>query len=203
MTSALVLRYLTYGREMKEQKERGHIMTFDLMMKQKIRQQVERVLHVPGNFTKDILEMAIVIDCSLSIDEARENIRELLGTLKRQSEVFRNVRLNAVKWLDDGHIENEVASVPAMQLGRYFEGYEQNICVKSMDKLTGYLKKFQARSKLIIVVSDGQYRIDDEKAVQDNLSPFLRKKMIYWNMKDGTFATIQQLHAFTACTVRG
>ena len=56
-----------------------------------------------------------------------------------------------------------------------------------MDKLTGYLKKFQARSKLIIVVSDGNYRIEDEKTVQENLSPFLRRKMIYWNIKDDTF----------------
>ena len=164
-------------------------MSFDIVMRQKIRQQVERVLHVPGNFTKDILEMAIVIDCSLNIDEASGNIRELLGTLKHQSEVFRNVRLNAVKWLDDGHIENQVASIPALQLGRYFEGYEQNRCIKSLDRLTGYLKKFQARSKLIIVVTDGQYRIDDEKTVQENLSPFLRKKMIYWNVKDGLFNT--------------
>ena len=100
-------------------------------------------------------------------------IRELLGTLKKQSEVFRNVRLNAVKWLDDGHIENQVTSAAVMQLGRYFEDYKQNICVKSMDKLTGYLKKFQARSKLIIVVSDGNYKIEDEKTVQENLSPFL------------------------------
>ena len=163
-------------------------MSFNIIMKQKVRQEVERVLHVPGNFTKDILEMALVIDCSLSTEEAGESIRELLGTLKKQSEVFRNVRLNAVKWLDDGHIENQVTSAAVMQLGRYFEDYKQNICVKSMVKLTGYLKKFQARSKLIIVVSDGNYKIEDEKTVQENLSPFLRRKMIYWNIKDDTFA---------------
>ena len=58
-------------------------MSFNIIMKQKVRQEVERVLHVPGNFTKDILEMALVIDCSLSTEEAGESIRELLGTVNK------------------------------------------------------------------------------------------------------------------------
>lgn len=162
-------------------------MAFDIVQRQKIRQQAEMVLHVPGNFTKNILEMAIVADCSLPKDILKENIQELLKTLKSQSEVFRNVRLNMVKWIEEGRIENQAVPIPIVQMGKYFDDYEQKACVKSLEGLAGYLKKFQARSKLIILVTDGNYKIEDREALMGSLNPFLKSKLIIWKLGDGSF----------------
>lgn len=162
-------------------------MAFDIVQRQKIRQQVEMVLHVPGNFTKNILEMAIVADCSLEKEIIKDNIQELLKTLKSQSEVFSNVRLNMVRWIEDGRIENQAVPIPIVQMGKYFDDYEQKACAKTLEGLAGYLKKFQARSKLIILVTDGNYKIEDREALSGSLNPFLKSKLIIWKLADQSF----------------
>lgn len=49
---------------------------------------------------------------------------------------------------------------------------------KTLDELLRQLKLFYARSKLIIVLTDGSYRIEDEKKVWEHLNPFLRRKLL-------------------------
>ena len=60
--------------------------------------QIERVLHVQGNYRGGILEMAIVVDREFDKATARELCRDIITSCKKQSEVFRNVRLNMVLW---------------------------------------------------------------------------------------------------------
>ena len=67
----------------------------------KMKQGVERILHVPGNYKGGILEMALVVDCNLEAQTAKENVQAMIKALKSHSETFRNVRLNVVWWKSD------------------------------------------------------------------------------------------------------
>lgn len=160
----------------------------------KIKNDVMRILHVPGNYSGGILEMAIVADYHISYDELVEMSRKIANGLKHQNETFRNVRLNLIKWVSDEQIVKEVSSLPKLQMGTAYEDYEiadrqeaaaqqeapvsQKVVVKSLDELLRQLKLFYARSKVIIVLTDGSYRIEDEKKVWEHLNPFLRRKLL-------------------------
>lgn len=148
-----------------------------------IKNNVMRVLHVPGNYRGGILEMAVVADYHVPCEELKGECAQLAAALKRTDEVFRNVRLNLVKWVSDGHILKEISMLPAMQLGRGFEDYDEweSDEEKSLDELLRQLKLFYARAKIIIVITDGSYKVEDEKKVQEYLHPFLRRKLIFLN----------------------
>lgn len=139
---------------------------------------VERILHVPGNYKGGILEMAIVVDCALEKEEAKEAIKTLVKTLKSHSETFRNVRLNVVWWKTDEEIVTEVIPMTMMQMGTPFDQYEQYQGQKKIDVLFDNLKKFQARSKLILLISDGGFDVVDEEQCMESLKPFLGRKML-------------------------
>ena len=70
----------------------------------KMKQSVERILHVPGNYKGGILEMALVVDCNMDKTTAKEGIAAIVKALKSHSETFRNVRLNVVWWKSDEEI---------------------------------------------------------------------------------------------------
>lgn len=143
-----------------------------------IKMQIEKILHVPGNFTSDILEFAIVLDYHIEEQRLRTFSAELIRILKSTDKVFRNARLNLVKWIDDENIIKEVSAMGILQMGRCFEDYEPGQSEKLYDELIGQLKKFYARSKLIILVTDGSYQIQDEQKVKENLNPFLHRKLM-------------------------
>lgn len=63
--------------------------------------QIERVLHVPGNYRGGILEMAIVVDCTYDRETVRSLCADIMESCKKQSDIFRNVRLNMVMWSAD------------------------------------------------------------------------------------------------------
>ena len=144
----------------------------------KMKQSVERILHVPGNYKGGILEMAIVVDCSLDKEAARETIKTLVKALKSHSETFRNVRLNVIWWKSDEEIVTEVLPMPVLQMGTPFENYEQCKTEKTFDGLLENLKLFQARSKLILFVGDGAFVVADEEKCMESLKPFLGRKML-------------------------
>lgn len=156
-----------------------------------IKNAAMRVLHVPGNYSGGILEMAVVADYHLPVPELKESCREIAGALKRTDEVFRNVRLNLIKWVSDDIIIKEVSALPRLQMGSCFEDYEDLIgkteesarSDKSLDELLRQMKLFYARSKMIIVITDGTYIKKDEKKIQEYLHPFLGRKMII--LEDG------------------
>ena len=144
----------------------------------KMKQSVERILHVPGNYKGGILEMALVVDCNMRKEDAKEAVQNIVKALKSHSETFRNVRLNVVWWKSDEDIITEVIPLPMMQMGTPFDTYEKMAANKRIDQLFANLKLFQARSKLILLVSDGQFFVEDENKCMESLKPFLGRKML-------------------------
>lgn len=144
----------------------------------KLKQGAERILHVPGNYKGGILEMAFIIDCNLGEKQAKESVQAIVKALKSHSETFRNVRLNVIWWKSDNEIITEVLPMPVMQMGTPFDTYEEKKEEKHIDALLKNLKLFQARSKLILLISDGKFEIESEAGCMDSLKPFLGRKML-------------------------
>lgn len=166
--------------------------------KQQIRNTVEMILHVPGNYRGGILEMTIVLDYNLSRECAENLAKELTAALKSQGEVFRNVRLNTYKWIEDNRIVKEVTAMPLLQMGSYFNEYVQHKSEKSLDELMGQLKLFAARSKLVILLTDGGNKIVSREVFQKNLQPFLEKKIMLIEAKDVTINILRNFNHMEA-----
>ncbi len=154
-------------------------MIFQLTERQKLIRLTDGVLNIPGNFTKDLLEMAIVLDHGMEKVEIGPLAAELVNILKRHSQIFRNVRLNIVDWKSDSEITTQVSAMPMLQLGRYFDSYVQTEETKSLDLLAGYLKMYHARSKLIYVLSAAQSIVKSRERMFLNINPFLKRKLIF------------------------
>lgn len=156
----------------------------------KIKNAVMRVLHVPGNDTGGNLEMAVAVDYDIPTAELKEDCAKIAAALKRQDEVFRNVRLNLIRWVSDEVILKEVSSLSVLQMGTAFSKTDngttcggQAECAKkkepkSIDELLRQMKLFYARSKVILLLTDGNYIVKDEKAVSEALNPFLKRKLV-------------------------
>lgn len=140
--------------------------------------KVEMILHSPCNIPSKMFEMTVVLDCNLTKEKAQEVVPHLLTTLKRHSEVFANVRLNMVRWLDDTAIINQVMPMSMAMLSSYYDDYEENRTLKDYQTLMKNLKLFHARSKLIIVVTDGKYETGDEENLKKIMQPFLYRKVM-------------------------
>lgn len=144
--------------------------------------QIDRVLHVPGNYRGGILEMAMVIDRAYDKEVVRELCADIITSCRKQSEIFRNVRLNMVLW-GEKEIHTETAACAYVQMGTFFDTYEKEIPAKTKhaEEIMEYLKKFQARSKLILfLVPDGNglCRTRDAERVKQALNPFLKQKLV-------------------------
>ncbi len=139
---------------------------------------VERILHVPGNYKGDILEMAVVLDHNVSREAVQELVPQLFRSLKMHSEVFRNVRLNMVQWESDEKIANQVTPMSVAGLTSYYESYECRQVTKDFQKLVQYLKLFQARAKLIILITDGTNEEGSTEMLKAAMQPFLDKKLM-------------------------
>lgn len=144
--------------------------------------QIERVLRVPGNYRGGILEMAIVIDKTYGRETVRILCADIIESCKKHSEVFRNVRLNMVLWGRE-EITTQTVAAAYVQMGTFFEKYEpedaQN--AKQTAQIMEYLKKFHARSKLILFLvpdRDRLYRIKEAERVRQAMSPFLKQKLV-------------------------
>lgn len=146
---------------------------------QQFKIKVERILHVKGNFSGKVLEMTVVMDTAIPKEEMTEILPELLKSLKKHSQVFQNVRFNAVTWQGDEQIKNKVCPMMQATLSSFYEEYEQVEQEKRIEPLIDYLKFYHARSKLVIVLTKGDYIIQDEAALESRLQPFLGKKMMY------------------------
>lgn len=49
---------------------------------------------------------------------------------------------------------------------------------KRYEELFAYLKKFHARSKVVLVFTDGNHEVSDAQAARDALSPFLKSRLL-------------------------
>lgn len=103
----------------------GDIMNLSPVILKKVKDTADRILHVPGNFTGPVLEMAVVIDGNLSREQVTEYVPELFRILKMHSRVFQNVRLNIVYWRADGDIKSKVSPMSMALLSSFYEDYEQ------------------------------------------------------------------------------
>lgn len=141
-----------------------------------IAKRVEAILHVPGNYRGGNLEMTIVIDTSLELEEFKDAAAAVVRALKRGNEIFRNVRLNLVLWGQE--MEAKVVPMAMLMTGGAFDGYQCDPHKKYYEELFAYLKKFHARSKVILVFSGEQNEVFDREAAREALSPFLKSKLL-------------------------
>lgn len=153
-------------------------MDLNAVDRMKINNAVERILHAPGSNTGGILEMAFVFDMNISRDDASNIAAGICGSLKAHSRVFQNVRLNAIRWYSDEKIVKEISAMPLLQMGRYFEDYDYSPKQKRLELLMGELKKFYARSKVVVFLTDEKYTVSDKQYLMESLQPFLYRRMI-------------------------
>ena len=144
----------------------------------KFKNTVERILHVPGNYKGGVLEMAVVLDHNVSRETMQDFVPQLLKSLKMHSEIFRNVRLNLVHWEDTEEIFNQVTPMSMAGMSSCYENYECQSRCKDLKKLMQYLKVFQARAKLIILVTDGANEEGSVESMKTEMLPFLDKKLM-------------------------
>ncbi len=120
--------------------------------------------------------MAIVIDASLERDDFQEAVTAVVKALKKSNEIFRNVRLNLVFWGQE--MTADVVPMAMLMTGGAFREYVSCPQKKRYEELFAYLKKFHARSKVILVFTDGKNEVTDAQAAQDALSPFLKSRLL-------------------------
>lgn len=166
------------------------------------------ILQSPANQVRDgKLEMAFVFDLSSDPGYLRETAAQAAGALKQHDRIFQNVRCNAVYWAADG-LSTEVLPMSYVQLGRVCgeagdkteDGSEKTcpenqlieknrrLCPENqtveestkprLEDLTGYLKLYHARSKCILVITEGNYEVSDRKSAREALNPFLKSRLV-------------------------
>lgn len=153
-------------------------MEFSPVMRMQLVNAVERVLHAPGNPSHDLKEMTVVLDYHMDKETIVVLGKWLATILKNHSRTFANVRCNLLHWVDDEMFQNEISPLSAMQLGRFSEEYETNLQTKRVELLCDNLKRFHARSKLVIILTDYEYEIANEAQLKEALSPFLKYKIL-------------------------
>lgn len=143
-----------------------------------LRNQVQRVLHVPGNYNGGPLEMAIVFDCSLDKEESIATGKQIASVLKSMGDTFRNVRLNVVIW-SVGKVIHTISALPNLIMGNALSDLVHQGDEKLLEELCGNLKLFQARSRLVILVTKEEQKVLSAKTLRENLNPFLYRRMIW------------------------
>ena len=94
------------------------------VQKLQLKNAVQRVLHVPGNYRGGPIEMAVVADYSADGEALAECGKEIVAVLKSMGDTFRNVRLNLVRWKADDDINHEISALAYLQTGSAFQDYE-------------------------------------------------------------------------------
>ncbi len=141
-----------------------------------IAKRVDAILHVPGNYKGGVLEMAVVIDTSLEPEDFRGAVAAVTRALKRENDIFRNVRLNLVFW--GREMESKAVPMAMLMTGGAFDEYRCCPCEKYYEELFAYLKKFQARSKVILAFTGEQNKVLNDQAAKEALSPFLKSRIL-------------------------
>ena len=176
-------------------------MELTQIQKLKLNQQVDMILQSPANQVRDgKLEMAFVFDLGSDPSYLRDTAAQAAGALKQHDRIFQNVRCNAVYWAADG-LTTEVLPMSYVQLGRVCEKAgnrtadgSEKICPKNqvvkenrkprLEDLTGYLKLYHARSKCILVITEGNYEVSDRKRAREALNPFLKSRLVMITPQD-------------------
>ncbi len=147
-----------------------------------VNKQVDMILHAPGSqvLEKQQLEMAFVFDMSADKEYLKSTTTDIVTTLKRHDKIFQNVRCNVIRW--EEKLSTEVMPMSFIQMGKPFAEDKAGALVDKvalLEELCSYLKLFHARSKCIIVVTEGNYVTEDRKKLIDALNPFLKSKILF------------------------
>lgn len=143
-----------------------------------INNTADRILKAPGNYMRGrILEMTVVIDKNLDQETVRTLTPRLIHTLKMHDEVFRNVRFHIVYWETDERPEDIVLPMTMAAAESFYDNYAQHIFPKPVSGLAQYLSLFHARSKLIFLLTDGNFLEEERDKVKNSMQPFLEKKL--------------------------
>ena len=68
--------------------------------------------------------------------------------------------------------------MPILQMGRFFEDWETITEAKPVDELARQLQLFYARSKLIFLLTNGDFFIEHVDNIASYMKPFLEKKLV-------------------------
>ncbi|MBO5303655.1 MAG: hypothetical protein J6A92_06350 [Lachnospiraceae bacterium] len=148
----------------------------------KFKDTIERILHVPGNYRGGILEMAVVADSRLQVEEIQNILPQLLKALKQKGQIFQNVRFNYIFWKNQS-IETTVCPMMQAMLESFYQPYEKEADEKDFDRLTDHLKLFQARAKIVLVLTNGKPVWQEEEQLK-HMQPFLDKKLLVMQIKE-------------------
>ncbi|MBQ7942669.1 MAG: hypothetical protein IJ326_01255 [Lachnospiraceae bacterium] len=162
-------------------------MSLSQIQQMQVNKQVDMILHAPGSqvLEKQQLEMALVFDMSSDMEYLKSTTTDVVTTLKRHDKIFQNVRCNVVKWSDK--LTTDIMPMSFIQMGKPFAEEKDVITVDNppvLEELCAYLKLFHARSKCIIVITDGNYDIKDRKKLIESLNPFLKSKILFITPKE-------------------
>lgn len=156
-------------------------MSLTQIQKLQLNKQVDHILHAPGNQPtgKQQLEMAFVLDCSGSMEYVKSTAQDAVAALKSHDKIFQNVRSNVVVWSAES-IKTETMPMSFIQMGRPFVEWENTKVDKSgkLHELCAYLKLYHARSKCIILITEGKYEYGDREILRQSLNPFLKQKLL-------------------------
>lgn len=159
---------------------------FSPVFLKQVKNSIDRILNVPGNYTKgNILEMTAVVDKNLTKEAVSRLLPELLRMLKQHDRVFQNVRFHVVYWETDESRKDIVLPMTMASMEKFYEDYEQKIMEKSVCRLAQYLTLFHARSKVIVLLTDGKFTKEDGNEVKKSMQPFLEKKMLGIILQEG------------------
>lgn len=168
-------------------------MKIQSINKIRLKKGVENILRSPCAMLHQILEIAVVIDCRMEQQEAAETVSELAFALKSFGETFRNVRVNVIWWKSETERIQEIKPLAALQMssfwnGRSFvteddleaeSGREKIGQTKSLDGLAEYMRKFQARSKIVfLVTSEEKLQVQDRDQLRIHMTPMLHRKWL-------------------------
>lgn len=155
-----------------------------LVTVKKFKDTVERILHVPGNYRGGILEMAVIVDSRMQKEEVREILPQLLKALKQHGRIFQNVRFNYILWHGQKLQTKVCPMMQAMTDGFYQEYEKAEAEDKDFGQLIDKLKLFQARAKLVILLTGEKEPFWKDEDIQKRMQPFLDKKMMIIQKKE-------------------
>ncbi len=175
-------------------------MSLTQIQKLHLNKQIDRILHTPGNqpAAKQQLEMAFVFDCSSDKEYVKSTAQEAVAALKAHDKIFQNVRSNVVFW-SGGKITTETMPMSFIQMGKTFvdetvPGVDK---ISKFDELCAYLKLYHARSKCILLFTQGNYELGDRDKIKESLNPFLKQKLLIVTpekMVTGTSVYMELIH---------
>lgn len=168
-------------------------MSWSQIQRMEFIRYVEQILHLPGNDSGKVLEMAVVLDCTVSKEELQETLNFIVPTLKQHSEVFRNVRLNVIEWGSDDCIQLEVSSMGMLLTGNCFHELNEITERKSVERLTAYLKLFAARCRFILVLTNGKFEVGNKEKLEANMKPFVFRKLVWMLGDENAKGFVQEL----------